>query len=157
MSEIDVLENRKDEEALKRIVTYKDLLEEEHRLRMQYGREKARLTDDINAVKLKLQPASKALGYMSRLVGVEGKPGILSHGVDIAMDLVAKKYLFKSSSWFVTLAGSYLVRGISQMFLNRKKSGRSTFWTKQGSSPHFTGGKGGNGHDQTGTTEMLNQ
>lgn len=106
-----------------RINTYSDLLEEEHRLRMQFKRDKAQVTEALNGVMTVMQPAGQALGYMNRLFGVKTKPGILSHGADIAIDLLSKKYLFRRSNWFITLAGSYLLRSVSQLFLNRNKSG----------------------------------
>jgi hypothetical protein len=108
-----------------RIVTFNDLLEEEQRLVMEVKRNKARITEDFNIVKAKLQPANQALSFMNKLTGAKGQPGFLSHGVDIALDLLSKKYLFRRSNWLVTLAGSYLVRGISQLFLSKAKTVRA--------------------------------
>lgn len=108
-----------------RFATYNDLLEEEQRLVMEVKRNKARITEDFNIVKAKLQPANQALSFMNKLAGAKGQPGFISHGVDIALDLLTKKYLFRRSNWLVTLAGSYLVRGLSQLFLSKAKTVRA--------------------------------
>jgi hypothetical protein len=129
-----------------RIVTFNDLIEEEQRLVMEVKRNKARITEDFNIMKAKLQPANQALSFMSKLTGTKGQPGFLSHGVDIALDLLSKKYLFRRSNWLVTLAGSYLVRGISQLFLSKAKTVRAR-------DHKF----GGNGIGQPRGDEMPNQ
>ena len=126
-ADIEKLEDRNAEKpektkATRRIVTFNDLLEEEQRLIMEVKRNKARITEDFNIMKAKLQPANQALSFMNKLAGAKGQPGFLSHGVDIVLDLLSKKYLFKRSNWFVTLAGSYLVRGLSQLFLSKAKT-----------------------------------
>lgn len=105
----------------KRIRTYKDLIDEEERLTLEFKRSKERVMEDVDTIKSKLQPASHALNFMSKLSGGTGKPGLLSTGVDIGLDLLTKKYLFRGSGWLVTLAGSYLVRGVSQLFLNKAR------------------------------------
>lgn len=155
-SENEQIEEQLPQEQGTRINTYTDLLEEELRLRMQYQREKARMTDTVNGLMTVMQPAGQALGHMNRLFGVKSKPGILSHGADIAIDLLTKKYLFKGSGWLVTLAGSYVIRGVSQFFLNRKKK-TDTIWTKEESKKFFPTNRAGNGHDQAGSADMRNQ
>ncbi|HSF46029.1 MAG TPA: hypothetical protein VLA58_08455 [Chitinophagaceae bacterium] len=139
----------RDDQAVKkvqgRILTFNDLLDEEQRLIMEVKRNKARIVEDFNIVKGKLQPANQALTFMSKLTGGQGQPGFVAHGVDIALDLLSKKYLFKRSNWFVTLAGSYLVRGLSQLFLSKTKS--------KPRGQRF----GGNGIDQPIGDEMPNQ
>jgi hypothetical protein len=106
--------------------TYKDLLEEEQRLTMELKRNRERVMDDIDIIKKKLQPADQALSFMSKLSGGTGKPGLLSTGVDIALDLVSKKYLFRRSGWLVTLAGTYAVRLVSQLFLQKAKRDKNS-------------------------------
>lgn len=155
-SEQEQIDEKTHVEQGHRINTYSDLLEEEHRLRMQYRRDKTRMTEAANGVMTVMQPASQALGFMNRLFGVTAKPGIVSQGADIAIDLLTKKYLFKRSNWFITLAGSYVLRVASQLFLNRKKS-IHTVWTKSQPKKLFPKDQGGNGHNQSGTTDMLNQ
>jgi hypothetical protein len=90
------------------------------------------------------------------LFGVKTKPGILSHGADIAIDLFSKKYLFKRSNWLVTLAGSYLLRSVSQIFLNRRKTS-NPIWTKGKSTDLLTREGSGNGQRYSGNSEMPNQ
>jgi hypothetical protein len=108
-----------------RIITYQDLLNEEERLTLELKHNKARVMEDFNIFKKKLQPADQALNFMNKLSGGTGKPGLLSTGVDIALDLLSKKYLFRRSGWLVTLAGSYLVRGMSQLFLQKAGSNKN--------------------------------
>lgn len=110
----------------RKVFTYKDLLAEEQRLTMELKRNKARVMEDINIIIKKLQPAGQALNFMSKLSGSTGKPGLLSTGVDIALDLVSKKYLFRRSGWLVTLAGSYVVRLVSQLFLQKARPDKNS-------------------------------
>lgn len=151
-------------EAPRKILTYKDLLEEEQRMEMKHQRAKAELGSSYTAIRDRLQPASQALNFMNKIIGVQGKPGFLAQGVDIVADLVAKKYLFRSSNWLVTLAGSYLVRGLSQAVVSRGK-GRGAIWSKgqsqrdaPGPSVHSRISKHpNNGMDQAGSDDTLNQ
>jgi hypothetical protein len=126
--------------------TYKDLLEEEQRLTMELERNRARVMEDIDIIKKKLQPAGQALHFMSKLSGGTGKPGLLSTGVDIALDLVSKKYLFRRSGWLVTLAGTYAVRLVSQLFLRKARRDKD---------PEYNIKSNGQGH--LTAEEMLNQ
>ncbi len=112
--------------AMKRVQTFKDLLEEEQRLAIKLKHDKEVVTAGMQQVKAKIQPASAALGYMNSIFCVREKPGIVAHGVDMVIDLVTKKYLFKRSGWLLTLVGSYAVRRLSQFFLNKKRQGAGT-------------------------------
>jgi len=112
------------------IRTYQDLLEEEQRLIMQFKRDKAKLNDDIAGVKNLFMPAGQALNYVNNVMTRARNPGVLSQGLDVALDLVSKKYLFRRSNWLVTLAGSYLVRGVSQVLMSLKKK-KEPDWLKK--------------------------
>lgn len=105
----------------KRIETFKDLLEEEQRLTMKLKREKAVVVEGLHLLKQKVEPASQFLNGMNKVFGVQEKPGFVAQGVDMAMDLFAKKYVFKRSGWLMTLVGSYAMRGISQFILRKNR------------------------------------
>jgi hypothetical protein len=122
--------NGKELASERRIRTYQDLLEEEQRLIMQVKRDKARVADDIAAVKNIFMPAGQAINYVSNMFTKARQPGVVSQGLDVALDLVSKKYLFRRSNWLVTLAGSYLVRGVSQVLLNMRKK-KEPDWLRQ--------------------------
>lgn len=124
------IELKKPDEYLtvKRIETFKDLVEEEQRLTMKLKRDKAVMSTGFYQLKAKIEPASEALGYMNNLFGVKEKPGIVASGVDMFIDLFAKKYLFKRSGWLVTLVGSYAVRGLSQFFMKKKRKLPGSGW-----------------------------
>src|SRR6188472_3886512 len=113
-----------DEKPVRRINTYKDLLEEEQRLTMKLKRERTSIASGLYQIKSKFAPASALLGSVSNVLGNREKPSLVAQGVDMVIDVVTKKYLFKSSGWIMTLLGSYAVRGVSQLLLrNKKKEG----------------------------------
>ena len=107
----------------RRIETFRDLLEEEQRLVMKLKRDKEHMTMGLHTLRQKIEPASELLNAMNKVFGIREKPGLVAHGVDMVMDLFAKKYIFKRSNWLMTLVGSYAVRGISQYILRGKRNG----------------------------------
>ena len=114
-----------EEAPVRRIKTYDDLLQEEQRLTMRLKREKTTVVTSMHQLKSKLEPATNLMNSVSSVFGVKEKPGVVAQGVDMVMDLVTKKYLFKRSGWLMTLVGSYAVRGISQFILRNKKNKES--------------------------------
>jgi hypothetical protein len=119
-----VIDLSADEKHVRRINTYKDLLEEEQRLTMKLKRERTAIASGLYQIKSKFAPASALLGSVSNVLGNREKPSLVAQGVDMVIDVVTKKYLFKSSGWIMTLLGSYAVRGVSQLLLrNKKKEG----------------------------------
>ena len=120
-----VLTSGIDSGPVKRIETFKDLLEEEQRLTMKLKREKTTVSAAFFELKAKVEPAAELIHSVNNVFGIKEKPGLVAHGVDMVMDLVSKKYLFKKSSWLITLLGSYAVRGVSQYILRNKKKGNT--------------------------------
>ena len=110
-----------DDKHLRPIQTYKELLEEEQRLTMKLKREKTAVNDSVYRLKSKFEPATNLLQSVSNVFGPKEKPGIVSQGVGVVMDLVTQKYLFKRSGWLMTLVGSYAVKGLSKFLLQNKK------------------------------------
>jgi hypothetical protein len=148
MSEIsaDTDISSSEKEVSRKIVTYKDLLKEEQRLTEEFDRHKARVAEDINLIKLKLQPAGQALNFMGRLASGPIKSGLVSKGANLAVDLLSKRYLFRGSGLLMTLAGSFLVKGAAKLWQKNK--------ARKAARAHKIGS---NGKVHPAADEMLNQ
>ncbi|HLO81254.1 MAG TPA: hypothetical protein VK166_09855 [Chitinophagaceae bacterium] len=134
-----------EKELTRKIVSYKDLLEEEERLTEEFNRHKARVAEDINIIKLKLQPAGQALNFMGRMASGPLQSGLVSKGANLAIDLLSKKYLFRGSGLLMTLAGSFLVKGAVKL------------WQKNKARKDNAHKAGSNGKAHSAADEMLNQ
>lgn len=111
------------------IKSYSDLLEEEQRILIQYKRNRAKMVEELNRLKNLLKPAEQ---FMNRLNSWFSRPAsqLFSPAIiDIGLDFISKKLLFKNAGWLKSFIGSYAVRKVSQFFMSkisRQKRNRST-------------------------------
>lgn len=120
-----------------KIKTYQDLLEEEQRMLMQFKRDKASVVEDFNRIKNKLRPAEQFFSTVNKWFQVPPSKEIFPRVMDVAVDILSKKWLFKNTGWVKSFLGSYALRTATQWVMGTMRKR--------------------NEHAQDGTDETLNQ
>lgn len=101
------------------IKSYSDLLEEEHRVLMQYKRDRAKVVVELNRLKNIIKPAEQFMTNISRWFSKPTSQQFFPKMMDIGLDFLSKKLLFKNSGWIKSFIGSYAVRTVSQFFMDK--------------------------------------
>jgi hypothetical protein len=105
----------------KRIQTYDDLCEEKQRLEILLTLQREQLREDIADIKEQLTPVTNVFSFV-RKVAVRNKSNtLLNFGLDIAGDLLLKKFLLRRAGWLTRLAVPYVVKNYSSNSLAGKK------------------------------------
>lgn len=102
------------------IRSFQDLLDEEQRVSMEYKQNKANLVDAVNRLMNILKPAEQLVSKVSKWFSVPPSQYLFPRIVDIALDFVSKRFLFKNSGWLKSFLGSYAIRTASQFIMGNK-------------------------------------
>lgn len=114
-----------------KIKSYSDLLEEEQRVLMQYKRDRAKVVDKLNRLKNILKPAEQFMTKISSWFSRPPSHQIFPKMMDIGLDILSKKLLFKNAGWIKSFIGSYAVRTVSQYFMDKVSQHKQQRNTRQ--------------------------
>lgn len=104
------------------IQTYDDLLLEEKRLRYQLKIQQEEIRVKVEHVKERLQPATRLLSALGKFTH-PNKGSLLNTGVNLALDLLLKRSVFKKAGWLTSIAAGFLVRNVAKGVVNGKANG----------------------------------
>lgn len=101
------------------IKTYNDLLREEQNILLQFNRDKESVFAHLRGIRKMFLPAEKIMFSLGRWMPPSVNLTFLSKFMDIGLDLVSKKYIFKKAGWMTTFMGTYMVRILSQILFGK--------------------------------------
>jgi hypothetical protein len=127
---------------IKRINTYKDLLEEKARLEALLKMQKATIRQDIHSIGDEFRPVTSAASFLGKMVTREGGNFFLNASANKLIDIVFKKLLLARTSWITKLVVPFLMKNYSSHVISENKG---TIMSKLFS---FIGRKHSNGQEK---------
>ena len=99
---------------------YDRLLLEETTLQQELKLTQQRIGAHMNSLKAKVQPAAIGVGIAKTIITRNGRQPIAQGGLDLLIDIVTKKLLFRKSGWIAKMILPPLLKNISSHALTWK-------------------------------------
>jgi len=112
---------------IKRITTYKDLLEEKTRLEALLREQKATIRQDIRSIGEEFRPVTSAASFLGKMVTREGGNFFLNASANKLIDIVFKRLLLSRTGWLTKLVVPFLMKNYSSHIISENKQ---TIWSK---------------------------
>lgn len=103
-----------------RMRAYDRLLLEESTLQQQLKLNRQKIGDHVQSLKAKAQPAAIGMGIAKSILTRNGRQPIAQGGLDLMIDLVTKRFLFRKSGWIAKMILPPLLKNISSHALSWK-------------------------------------
>ena len=131
----------------KHFKSYEELLQEKQRLEVLLQVQKEVIRQDIQDIKVQLQPARDALNFVKKFATKDKTSIALNIGSDLLITTVLKKFILARAGWFTRLVVPFLIKNYSSHFLAEKKDK----WFHKLSN--WLGGKNGKEHKKAESPE----
>jgi len=108
---------------MNKIQTYDDLMEEKNRLEQLLVVQKGQISDNWVVMKEEFTPVNNVISFVSKLTTRDKSNPLVNMGVEIAGDLVLRKFLLARAGWIIKLAVPLLLKNYSSnVFADKGKS-----------------------------------
>jgi hypothetical protein len=117
----------------KKIQTYDDLLEEKKRLEELLVTRKQQISSNWEEMKEEFKPVNSIIGFFSKLTTRDKTNPLVNMSIDIAGDVLLRRFLLARAGWFTRIAVPYVLKNYSSnVFANKGKSliGKLKHWLK---------------------------
>lgn len=108
---------------IKPIRNHSDLLEEKARLKTLLIVQKNQLRNSWNGIEQEIEPATKLLGSLSLFGSKKSDNPLLKLGLDLGIDMVMRKTLFRQAGFLTRLGAPILVRNLVTNLFDKKGAG----------------------------------
>jgi len=105
------------------IRNHNDLLAEKARLKSLLLVQKNQLRRSWEGIEEELEPATKMLGSLSLFSSKKSDNPLLKLGMDLGIDMVMRKTLFRQAGFLTRLGAPILVRNLVSNLLDKKGAG----------------------------------
>ncbi len=110
------------------IDTYKDLVQEERRLRQRLRMQKAALHDHYLTLTDKLAPVERIAGIVKNVTTPSVKNPIVNTGINLGIDMLLRGFYNSKVGWIPKLVLPFVLKNLSSNLVNSKK-GKGIFKT----------------------------
>ena len=104
-----------------KIDIYRDLLTERQRLKLLLEERKIIIKEDAACIRETLKPATKVLTMMGKLTSRDRTNPLLNFGLDLGIDLVAKKLILGHAGWISKLIVPFVLKNLGSNILTENK------------------------------------
>lgn len=105
----------------KPVRTYKELLEEKERLKLLLSAQKELVRQDINQIKLELEPVRSAISTVGKFVTRDKTSWALSTAADTIIDIVVRRMILSKAGWFTKLVVPFFMKNFSSHIIADNK------------------------------------
>ena len=105
------------------ITTYKDLLQEERRLKQHLVLQKAALLEDYHTLSEKFAPVEKIAGIVKNVTTPNTRNPIVNTGLNLAIDLLLRGFYNSKAGWISKLVVPFVLKNVSSNLVNKKGKG----------------------------------
>src|SRR5688572_18519368 len=95
------------------IKTYDDLLEEKQRLESLIVLQRQQVKTDWAEMKEEFRPVSNIIAFFGKLTHRDKSNPLLNMGIDMAGDILLRKFLLAKAGWFTRLTVPFLLKNYS--------------------------------------------
>ena len=106
---------------MSKIKSYNDLVAEKFRLENALFAQRAIIKDDVEDLKDHLQPVSTAISFVKKILSPDRHNPLLNVGVNVASNLILKKFVLAKSGWLTKLLVPFLVKNYSSHLIHDNK------------------------------------
>jgi hypothetical protein len=107
----------------KKIQTYDDLVEEKKRLEALLIVQKENISSNWLEMKEEFKPINNIISFFGKLTSRDKSNPLVNMGVDIAGDLVLRKFILARAGWLTRIVVPYLLKNYSSnVFADKGKS-----------------------------------
>src|SRR5688572_18191503 len=107
----------------KMIATYKDLVQEERRLKQHLTLQKAALQDHYHALSEKFAPVETIAGIVKNVTTPSTRNPIVNTGLNLAIDLLLRGFYSSKAGWISKLVVPFVLKNVSSNLVNKKGKG----------------------------------
>jgi hypothetical protein len=108
---------------IKPIRNHSDLLEEKARLKNLLAIQKLQLRNSWGGIEKEIEPATKFLSSLSLFSSKKSDNPLLKLGLDLGIDMVMRKTLFRQAGFLTRLGAPILVRNLVSNLFDKKGAG----------------------------------
>ncbi len=108
---------------IKPIRNHSDLLEEKARLKNLLAIQKVQLRNSWGGIEKEIEPATKFLGSLGMFSSKKSDNPLLKLGLDLGIDMVMRKTLFRQAGFLTRLGAPILVRNLVSNLFDKKGAG----------------------------------
>ena len=105
----------------KQIRSYDELMIEKERLKLLLTAQKDLLRQDINGIKLELEPVRKAISMVGKFTTKENRNSALTVAADTMIDMLVKKVLLSKAGFITRMVVPFLMKNFSSHIIADNK------------------------------------
>ncbi|HEX6192632.1 MAG TPA: hypothetical protein VFZ42_09715 [Chitinophagaceae bacterium] len=105
------------------IKTYKDLVQEERRLKQHLRLQKAALHANYHALSERFAPVEKIAGIVKNVTTPSTRNPIVNTGLNLAIDLLLRGFYNSKAGWISKLVVPFVLKNVSSNLVNKKGKG----------------------------------
>lgn len=110
--------------------TFKELLQEEKRLKQKLILQKAEFKYNFGVLQDKLSPVEKIAGVVKNLTTPDTRNPFVNTGLNLTIDLLLRNFYMAKVGWLPKLVVPFVLKNLSSNLVNKK--GKSLFKTLKG-------------------------
>ena len=105
------------------IDTYKDLVQEERRLKQRLRMQKAALREHYHALTDKLAPVERIAGMVKNATTPSVKNPLVNTGINLGIDMLLRGFYNSKVGWIPKLVLPFVLKNLSSNLVNKKGKG----------------------------------
>lgn len=106
---------------MSKIKTYKDLLQEEQRLKEQLKSQEILVRQDLMALKENLEPIKKVYDQAQKIFTRDNRVPIFNIGLEMSIDLLLRRFILRKAGWFAKIFVPYIMKNYASHLIGEEK------------------------------------
>lgn len=106
---------------MSKIKTYKDLLQEEERLRQVLKGQEILIREDLVSMKENLEPVKKVYDQVQKIFTRDNRVPVFNIGLELSIDMLLRRFLLARAGWFAKTFVPYVVKNYASHIISEEK------------------------------------
>lgn len=106
---------------MSKIRTYKDLLQEEERLKGQLKSQEALIRQDLVAFKENLEPVKKVYDQVHKIFTRDNRVPVFNIGLELGIDILLRRFILRRAGWFARIFVPYIMKNYASHIIGEEK------------------------------------
>jgi hypothetical protein len=102
------------------ISNYESFKAEKDRLHAVFNQQKELINLDLASLKEEIEPVAEILNVAKMLTRRDRSLGLLGKGMDVIIDLLVKKVIFRKAGWITRTLVAFVVKNVASQFTGHK-------------------------------------
>lgn len=103
------------------IKTYKDLLQEEERLKAKLKLQEILVRQDLVSLKENLEPVKKVYDQAQKIFTRDNRVPIFNIGLEMSIDLLLRRFILRRAGWFAKIFVPYVMKNYASHLIGEEK------------------------------------